>query len=126
MIYVWEYKQVIIVRTDLKITPAKLGVQIAHASITPILENIHNFDAEKAIYRWFALGNEQKKVILKAKSETKLLNIYKKAKDSGIPCNIIRDAGRTELEPDTVTALGFLPMKNEEIDKINGKLSLFR
>jgi PTH2 family peptidyl-tRNA hydrolase len=53
------------------------------------------------------------------------LNFRDKAIDEGYICELIRDAGRTEVEPGTITALGFFPMKSEDIDKLTKKLSLF-
>jgi PTH2 family peptidyl-tRNA hydrolase len=118
----WEFKQVIVIPEDVEMSPGKLGVQVAHASITPILKNMDLLDDIKG---WFDDGKQQKKVVLKIKNRTKLLNFRDKAIDEGYICELIRDAGRTEVEPGTITALGFFPMKSEEIDKITKKLSLF-
>src|SRR3989338_9384657 len=46
------------------------------------------------------------------------------AKDAGIVCALITDAGRTTVEPGTVTCLGIGPDKDEKIDKIISNLKL--
>jgi hypothetical protein len=40
-----ELKQVIVIPKDVKMSPEKLGVQIAHASVTAILENLERRSA---------------------------------------------------------------------------------
>lgn len=117
----FEYKQVIVVRTDLNMSIGKLAGQVAHASISVI---INNLDKKEIINKWFNAGKEQKKIILKIGSEEKLKNLMKKAEDSGLIYFPIYDAGLTELEPNTLTCIGFFPMKNEEIDPLTKKLTL--
>jgi peptidyl-tRNA hydrolase len=48
------------------------------------------------------------KIVVKVDSEEELLEIYKKAKDAKLPCHLVVDAGRTEIEPGskTVVAIG--------------------
>ncbi len=43
---------------------------------------------------------------------------------AGIPCELIRDAGYTQVEPGTITCFGSGPWVDKEIDKIFGKLKL--
>ena len=119
----WEMKQVIVIPSDVKMSPAKLAVQVAHASFTSIWRHRHLYPEK--IEKWFAEGFEQKKVVLKIDTSDDLLILYRKALLEQIPCALIRDAGRTELEANTITALGFFPLPNEEIDKLTKGLSLY-
>jgi len=112
-----KLKQVIVVRTDLKMGKGKLAVQVAHASIAAFLEA--GFFAKR---KWLAQG--MKKVVLKVGSEKELLELYEKARKKKLPCALIKDAGLTQLEPGTVTALGIGPAEDEKIDEITGGLKL--
>ncbi len=110
-------KQVIVVRTDLKLGKGKLAAQVAHASIASFLKA--GFFTKR---KWLSEG--MKKVVLKVGSEKELLKLYEKAKKKHLPCALIRDAGLTQLKPGTVTALGIGPAEEEKIDEITGKLKL--
>jgi PTH2 family peptidyl-tRNA hydrolase len=110
-------KQAIIMRTDLKMDKGKLCSQSCHASLDAFL-NSKKQDIEK----WISEG--MKKVVLKVPSEKELMNLYKLAKKEKLPCEIISDAGLTQIEPGAVTALGIGPADDKKIDKITGKLKL--
>jgi PTH2 family peptidyl-tRNA hydrolase len=110
-------KQVIIVRTDLKMGKGKIATQCAHASIASFLKSDSN-DKEK----W--LNEGMKKVVLKVSSEKEIKEIFRQVKKEKLACEIIVDAGLTQLEPGTITALGIGPIEDKKIDKITGKLKL--
>ena len=112
-----EYKQCILIREDLKLSPGKLAVQVAHAAILA-LEKTDKTTAAK----WRSEG--QKKVVLKAESLPALFQIRAEAERSGLPCAVVADAGLTEIPPGTITALGIGPAPNKQMDKITGKLRL--
>jgi PTH2 family peptidyl-tRNA hydrolase len=117
-----EYKQTIIVRSDLKMSPGKLAVQVAHASVDAVLKSLDNDKWRKWLNEWIVQG--MKKVVVKVDNERKLLDLYEKCLSLEIPCSLIRDAGRTELEPGTLTAVGVGPAPSKIIDKISGNLPL--
>ena len=111
------YKQVIAVRSDLKLPKGKLAAQVAHASLSSF-----NISPEKQRQLWEEGG--QKKVVVKVQTLAELMELHKKAKAAKLPCALVKDAGLTQREPGTVTCLGIGPAKENEIDKITGKLKL--
>ncbi len=112
-----KLKQVIVVRTDLKMGKGKLAAQVAHASIAAFLKA--GFFVKK---KW--LGQGMKKVVLKVESEKELLELYEKARKKKLPCALIKDAGLTQLEPGSITALAIGPAEEKKIDEITGHLRL--
>jgi len=115
------YKQVIIIRTDLKMSKGKLVAQTGHAAVSATEE------ARKEHSEWVEawLEEGQCKIAVKAKSEEELLRLMQKAKTLHLPCALIHDRGLTELPPNTVTCLGIGPAPSSQIDKITGSLPLF-
>ncbi len=110
-------KQVILVRQDLKLPKGKLAVQVAHASVNALVKS-HKDDIKK----WQSQG--QKKVVLKVSDQDELFSYKTKAEDIGLIVALVTDAGKTVLEPGTITCLGIGPDKEERIDKITGKLKM--
>ncbi|MBU4246629.1 MAG: peptidyl-tRNA hydrolase Pth2 [Nanoarchaeota archaeon] len=110
-------KQAIIIRADLKMTKGKLAAQAAHAS----LESYKKADFDSA-ESWESEG--QKKVILKVSGEKELIDVFMTAKKAKIPAALIRDAGKTQLEPGTATCVGIGPEDDDKIDAVAGKLKL--
>jgi PTH2 family peptidyl-tRNA hydrolase len=112
-----SYKQVILVRQDLKLPKGKLAAQCSHASVNCIFKTNKNI-----IEKWSIEG--AKKVILKVKDEVELLKYKKEAEKIGLKVALIKDAGKTVLEPGTITCLGIGPDKEEKIDKVTSKLKM--
>lgn len=110
-----EYKQVILVRTDLKMSKGKLGAQIAHASVEATLKS-----EDTKVKTWQKKG--MKKIILKVSSLEDLFNYKKLAEDKKLKTALIKDAGKTEFKEPTITCLAIGPDDEEQIDKITGKL----
>ncbi|WP_435195900.1 peptidyl-tRNA hydrolase Pth2 [Natronomonas sp. EA1] len=111
-------KQAIVARTDIGMGTGKLAAQVAHASLKAYEKA--DLQAQK---NWKQGG--QKKVVLKGDSERQLFELAEMAKREGIPQAIIRDAGHTQLDPGTVTALAVGPASDEAVDAITGDLSLY-
>ena len=110
-------KQVILVRHDLKLPKGKMAAQVAHASTEAVLRS-HKDDISK----WRSGG--MKKVVLRVDDKNELLKYMNAAKDAGLVTSLITDAGRTVVEPGTMTCLGIGPDKEEKIDKITGDLKM--
>jgi PTH2 family peptidyl-tRNA hydrolase len=115
-----EYKQIILIRTDLKMGTGKKCAQSCHASVSAAdLVRIKN----KTIWKnWKNTG--QKKVVLKLDNLDTLNEIIPKLDKEKIVYFIVKDAGLTQLTPGTITALGIGPVLSDEIDKITGDLKL--
>ena len=111
------YKQVILVRDDLKMPKGKMAAQCSHASVGSVLKS-HKDD----IAKWRSEG--MKKVVLKVKDEKELFLYKQHAEDSGLVNAVITDAGRTIVEPGTITCMGIGPDKEEKIDEVTGKLKM--
>ncbi|HID47493.1 MAG TPA: peptidyl-tRNA hydrolase [Methanothermococcus okinawensis] len=114
------YKQVIVVRTDLNMGKGKIATQACHASIDAFIKAQR--ECPEVVEKWLSEG--QKKVVVKVKSQEELMEVFKKATLEGLPCSLIRDAGRTQLTPGTCTAVAIGPEREERIDRITGKLKL--
>ena len=110
-------KQVIVVRTDLDISKGKLAVQVAHASVEAAFRS-----NSKMVDAW--RKEHSKKVVLKVSNEKEMVEMQKKAAKAKLVAVLIKDAGLTELEPGTTTALGIGPETEAKIDKITGNLKL--
>ncbi len=115
-----EFKLVVVVRADLKLSPGKMAAQVAHAAVNCALAS------KKKKGDWFDswYGEGQKKVVVKAPSLGELYSLKMQAEDAGLITSLIVDAGLTELPPGTTTCLGIGPGPNELVDKITGHLKL--
>src|SRR3989344_5799315 len=113
-----NYKQVILVRKDLKLPAGKLGAQAAHAAV----EAAFRSDKKKAD-AWRQQG--MKKVVLEVKDEKEMLKYNQIAKDAGLVTAVITDAGHTVVEPGTKTCCAIGPDIEADIDRVTGKLDMY-
>jgi len=111
------YKQVIVLRKDLKMGLGKSIVQACHASLGA-------YKRAKPTARKLWEREGAKKVVVKIDSLEELLKLYEKARNLKLPCFLVKDAGLTQLPPGTITALGIGPASEEKIDKVTGTLKL--
>lgn len=112
-----DLKQVILVRADLKLSKGKMSAQVAHASVEAVLKS-----DQKMVQKWRAQG--MKKSILKVADLKELRSFVQLAEDAGLVNALISDAGRTHLEPGTITCLSIGPDVSESVDAVTGKLHL--
>lgn len=110
-------KQVIVMRTDLKMGKGKIAAQACHACL-----NCYKKADKSDLKKWEMEG--QKKVVLKISSEKELLELNTLIKQTSLPSSLITDAGHTQIEPSTRTCLGIGPGSDEEIDRLTGHLKL--
>jgi len=92
----------------------KMAAQACHASLGA-------FERANSAVKENWEKQSQKKVVVKSNDLVKLKQM---ADDLDIPNFLVKDAGLTELEPGTITALGLGPDEEEKIDKITGSLEL--
>ncbi|MEM1506957.1 MAG: peptidyl-tRNA hydrolase Pth2 [Candidatus Bathyarchaeia archaeon] len=116
-----KFKQVMVLRADLKMSPGKAAAQASHAAVSSSEE------ARKSHPSWWRewIESGQCKIVLKVNSESELLSLKRKAEELGLPTALISDMGLTELEPGTITALGIGPAPSDLIDKVTGSLPLY-
>lgn len=112
-----SFKQVILIREDLKLPKGKAAAQAAHASVDAVLKS----DSE-TIKKWKKEG--MAKIVLKVKDQKELIKYFQQAKDDNIIASLITDAGRTVIAPGTKTAVAIGPDEEEKIDKVTGKLKM--
>jgi len=111
------YKQVILVREDLKLDKGKMAAQVAHASVEAALRS-----DKEIIKNWRAKG--MKKVVLKVKNKEELFKYKEIAKNNNLKTALITDAGRTAIEPGTKTCLAIGPDEEKKIDEVTGSLKM--
>lgn len=113
-----SHKQAILIRQDLKLPKGKAVSQGSHAAVEAV------WRSKKAdIEAWRSEG--MAKIVLKVDDEKALFVYVQLAKDAGLATAVITDAGRTVVEPGTITAAAIGPAPEEKIDAIVGKLKLF-
>ena len=149
------YKQIIIARKDLNMSPGKLASQVSHGSMAFLTWMIRNninsqvrplqrlfsgtgdyetypITIDKNLYEQWING-EFTKCVLQAKNKNQLLKAKTMAEEMGMKEGedfwLIRDNCYTELEPEedgrTLTCIGFKPMGSEIIDQIGRKYHLY-
>lgn len=143
------YKQIIIARKDLNMTPGKLAAQVAHASMafltTRIRENAELMESDamgwytskivfsRNLYEQWINGSFTK-CVLQARTKDQLLKAKTMAEEHGLKEGVdfflIRDNCCTELSPEdedgrTLTCIGFRPMDEAVIDQIGKKFHLY-
>jgi len=115
-----DFKQVIVVREDLKMSRGKLAAQVAHAAVMAAEQ------ARTSRSDWWSywLASLQKKVVVRVSSLEELLEVERKARRLGLPTALVVDAGLTELPPNTPTAVGIGPAPSALIDLVTRRLKL--
>ncbi len=115
-----EYKMVLVVRGEIRLTAGKAAVQVAHAAVLLVEQAIDRGRPE--LDPWRAQG--QKKIALVAPTLADLQQIERHARGVGILTAMVQDAGLTEVAPGTVTCLGLGPALTGELDPLTGTLPL--
>ena len=120
-----ENKLVIVMRKDLNMPVGKCIAQGGHAilGVVNLIRNEGTPEQKQSMADWDA--GSFTKITLAVDSEEKLLKIYEKAQEQGLPVRLIRDNGWTVFDGiPTLTCLGILG-KSSEIDKVTKRLRLY-
>ena len=140
------YKQIIIARKDLNMSPGKLAAQVSHGSMAFLSWFVRNnvdldghvdgYIDENVLHNW--LEGSFTKCVLQAKNKNQLLKAKTMAEEFGMIEGkdfwLIKDNCYTELEPEevdengigrTLTCIGFRPMDSNVIDQIGKKYHLY-
>ena len=116
-----NFKMVLVLRGELRLTAGKAAVQAAHAAV--MLVRFLEKKNPESLDQWLAQG--QKKIALVVPTLTDLESLERAARARGIPALWVEDAGFTEVPPGTLTCLGLGPAPESELDPITGQLDLF-
>ncbi|XP_063995222.1 peptidyl-tRNA hydrolase 2, mitochondrial [Diachasmimorpha longicaudata] len=116
------FKMVLVVRSDIAMSRGKIASQCAHAAV----ECVQRFGSgkidKKILDTWFFMG--QPKIVLRITSEEKLKDLADEVKARGLTAVVIRDAGKTQLQPGTISVLGIGPGPNSVVDELTSHLKL--
>ena len=112
-----KYKQVILLRNDLKLPKGKACSQVAHASVEAVLRS-----DKSTVKEWRSEG--MKKIVLKVADFKELHKFNQQAKEQGLITALITDAGLTAIPAGTTTCLAIGPDSEDKIDKLTEKLKI--
>ena len=128
-----ESKQVLVMKKFGKgLRTGKYCAQAAHASTGALLSLAYESKDGKSltiplddpfVRAW--LTERFKKVTVYVETDQELIEIYQQARQANLPASLIKDAGLTEFNEPTLTAVGIGPADPAKIDKITGHLKLF-
>ena len=110
---------VIVVRADLGMGRGKAAAQVAHAAVAATLTAA----GSPRLRAWVADG--QPKVVLRVDSEAELDEVIARAAAHRLPVETIEDAGRTQLEPGTLTCAAIGPADDDAFEPVTGELRLY-
>lgn len=113
-----QTKLILVVRADLGMGRGKIAAQAAHAAVAATLASLGGPEFRD----WLRDG--QPKVVLRANDEDQLQAVAGAAAAAGLAVQLVHDAGRTQVEPGTVTCCAIGPAAGTRVDAITGELPL--
>lgn len=117
-----ELKMWLAVRQDINMSKGKLAAQAGHAYGDLYLAAALHIPEVFQTYRDHATP----KITVKAKNAEAIQRIVVECASANICCETVRDAGRSELEPGTVTVAAFGPAYYDELPKFLQRLQVMR
>jgi peptidyl-tRNA hydrolase, PTH2 family len=115
-----DYKMVLVLRGELRLTAGKAAVQAAHAAV--LLTRAAERRDPAGLEAWLATGG--KKIALQVATLADLEALERSARARHLPVLWVEDAGLTEVAPGTRTCLGLGPSPAAEVDAVTGALPL--
>jgi peptidyl-tRNA hydrolase, PTH2 family len=115
-----EFKQVIVVRKDLRMGTGKIAAQVGHAAVLGVEESRKS--NKLWLKNWFEEG--QPKIVVKVSNLDEILAIYREAQALGVPVVIVQDRGLTQIPSGTLTCICIGPAPSDIIDKVTSELKL--
>jgi PTH2 family peptidyl-tRNA hydrolase len=113
-----EYKMVILVRHDLRMSAGKIGAQACHAA----LKAERGLAGSQVVRAWRSCGEPI--ILLKCSDEGVMAARMAAAVKAGLPVAHIHDAGRTQVEANTWTVSAIGPALSVAIDTVTRDLPL--
>lgn len=108
--------------------PGKIAAQCSHATLacykklSRAAQRNPSSPEARLLQRWEHRG--QAKIAVQVKSEAELIQLMGKARSLGITAEVIQDAGRTQIDPGSLTVLGVGPAPKSVVDGVTGGLKL--
>lgn len=101
--------------------PGKVAAQVGHGVLAAykLAQREHKRDVDA----WEFIG--QMKVVVQCETQKELLDVYEHARKAGIAAEYIQDAGRTQVEPGSITVCAVGPARADLVDQITGHLKLY-
>jgi PTH2 family peptidyl-tRNA hydrolase len=118
----FNYKMVIVMRTDLDMSLGKMVAQACHAAVS--CSEASKKNQTKHWRRWRDEG--AKTVALDAFSFEELEELAVDAEKNDLTYVLIQDAGHTEVPAGTTTCIGIGPHQEQFIDRVTGNLRLLK
>jgi peptidyl-tRNA hydrolase, PTH2 family len=116
-----DLKMVMLVRQDLNMSKGKIAAQCGHAALGAY--KLCRRLQPEYVKAWEFRA--QAKITLKVDDEATMDRIAAAAREAGLACVVIEDAGRTEVEPGTRTVLAIGPAPRGEVDALTGPKGKF-
>ncbi len=118
----YETTMVLITRADLNLSKGKLAAQCSHATAECVLKAKRQSPTILEKY----LKGGARKIVCTVPSLDALKRLYGEAKEAGLVCYMVTDAGHTEIPAGTTTVVGIGPGIRNSIDKITSSLPLLK
>lgn len=114
-------KQVILIRSDLKLRRGKECAQVAHAASMWLmmlmkLQLKHGGEISFTSEELDWINGNYRKIVLNCKSEKTLLSVLEKSTEKKLTVYTVHDNGLTEIPPGTVTALAIGPHEESKFE----------
>ena len=114
-------KVVVVARYDLKMTAGKLAAQVGHA-----IHSLCRESDEELIEEWEDEDSCSKIVVLGVNDHAGMLDVIARAEALGLGVFPIEDAGRTEVEPGSLTVAAIGPSYEQFINAVTGSLRPYK